>query len=152
MRRLLLSLAMMLLSAAALAVGVDREQFEDPAMEARARDLMAQIRCVVCQSQSIEDSNARLAEEMRGLVREKLAAGESEADIKRYLVSRYGDSILLKPRMTPRTFLLWAAPFLFLAVGVFALIRLRRPAAGPSLSAEEEARADKLLREAERKS
>src|SRR3546814_5271106 len=87
---------------------------DDPVLEQRARDLSAEIRCVVCQNESIDSSNAELAHELRVLVRERLVAGDSDQEVPDYLVARYGDFVLLRPRMKPSTYLLWYGPFLIL--------------------------------------
>jgi cytochrome c-type biogenesis protein CcmH len=106
-------LLLMTLSAAA-AVG---DNFADPAMEARARDLQRQLRCLVCQGESIDESNADFAADMRHLVRTQMAEGKSDAQIQDYLVARYGDFILMKPPVQPNTWLLWLAPFAVLGAG-----------------------------------
>ncbi|MBV9548249.1 MAG: cytochrome c-type biogenesis protein CcmH [Alphaproteobacteria bacterium] len=111
MKRLLLAL-LLLTSAAAAAVP---ETFSDPALEARARHLQRELRCLVCQGQSIDESNAELAGDLRRTVREQIAAGRSDDEIKDYLRSRYGDFILMQPPVEPVTWLLWLAPFLVLA-------------------------------------
>lgn len=129
----------------AVAVTPD-EMLDDPALELRARAVSKGLRCVVCQNQSIDDSNAPLAHDMRVLVRERLLAGDSDAAVKAYLVNRYGDFVLLRPRLRPDTIFLWFGPLLMLgaAAGGFALY-LRRPKSipqppGEALSAEEEER------------
>ncbi len=109
-------------SAAALAVEPD-EVLSDPALEARARALSAELRCVVCQNQSIDDSNAPLARDLRLLLRERLVAGDSDSEVKQYLVQRYGTFVLLKPPLDERTMLLWLAPLLILGAAVLLLLR-----------------------------
>jgi cytochrome c-type biogenesis protein CcmH len=127
------------------------EIMSDPARESRARDLSRELRCMVCQNQSIDDSEAPLARDLRLLVRERIAAGDSEAQVLDFLVARYGEFVLLKPRLEPRTLLLWLLPPLALAGGGFVLWmqsrRRSRSAAGDlySLTAEEEARLDRLM-------
>ncbi|MBB4954464.1 cytochrome c-type biogenesis protein CcmH [Agrobacterium vitis] len=132
----------------AFAVNPD-EVLKDPALEARARHLSSQLRCMVCQNQSIDDSNAELAHDLRMLVRERIVKGDSDDDVIRYLVSRYGEFVLLKPRLTRETILLWAAPGLFLLIGggvAFAYSRRRRSRQDAHvLSAEEEARLKQIL-------
>ena len=134
----------LLVAPPALAVNPD-ETLSDPALEARARDLSAEIRCLVCQNQSIDESDAELAREMRLLIRERLAAGESESAIKEYLVSRYGDFVLFRPPVIPATYLLWFGPFLLMLVGALAAFaylraqRRHRPGHGGSALSEEEA-------------
>jgi cytochrome c-type biogenesis protein CcmH len=118
------------------------EVMKDPALEAHARALSAELRCLVCQNQSIDDSDAPLARDIRVLIRERIGKGESNDAVRAYLVSRYGDFILLKPPFKPETLLLWLSPLLVLGLGVAAAIyaRGRAPGATPALSAEEEAR------------
>src|SRR6478672_4180985 len=130
------------------------EIMADPAKELRARDLSRELRCMVCQNQSIDDSEAPLARDLRLLVRERIAAGDSDAQVIDFLVARYGEFVLLKPRLEPRTLLLWLLPPLALAGGGLALwIQGRRrarasAAADPSLyelTADEEARLERLI-------
>jgi cytochrome c-type biogenesis protein CcmH len=103
------------------------EMLQDPALEARARTLSQELRCMVCQNQSIDDSEAPLAHDLRVLVRERLQAGDSNRQVLDYLVARYGEFVLLKPRVEMRTLLLWGLPPLALVVGAAALIlALRR--------------------------
>jgi cytochrome c-type biogenesis protein CcmH len=97
------------------------EIMSDPAKETRARDLSRELRCMVCQNQSIDDSEAPLARDLRLLVRERIAAGDSDAQVIDFLVARYGEFVLLKPRLKPHTLLLWLLPPLALAGGGFAL-------------------------------
>lgn len=134
----------------AFAVNPD-EVLKDPALEARARHLSSQLRCMVCQNQSIDDSNAELAHDLRVLVRERIVKGDSDEDVLRYLVSRYGEFVLLKPRLTKETVLLWTAPGLLLLVGggvAFAYSRRRASQnAVAKLSPEEEARLKRILGE-----
>jgi len=118
------------LAGSALAVEPD-EVLADPALESRARALSAELRCMVCQNQSIDDSNAPLARDLRILVRERIAAGDSDGEVVDFLVARYGEFILLKPRFSGRTALLWiAAPATLIVGGLVAvfLFRRRRPA------------------------
>ena len=137
-------------SGAALAVQPD-EVLADKALEARARALSTELRCLVCQNQSIDDSNAPLARDLRLIVREKLVAGESEDAILAFLVARYGEFVLLKPRFTMATALLWMGPFLVLlagGIGIVLLARRRRGAENSTpLSADEQARLDLLTRQ-----
>ena len=139
--RLGLSAALALGSAAALAVQPD-EVMKDPALEARARTLSEELRCLVCQNQSIDDSDAPLARDIRILIRQRVASGESNDAVRAYLVSRYGDFILLKPPFKPETMLLWLSPALVLGGGLAAALfaRRRAPRATPALSGEEEER------------
>lgn len=133
---------------AAYAVKPD-EMLADPVLEARARALSEGLRCMVCQNQSIDESDADLARDLRILVRERLKAGDSDAEVIDYLVSRYGEFVLLKPRFEWRTALLWGTPvLLLLAGGVFMLraSRSKRSAEPSKLSADERAALDAILR------
>jgi cytochrome c-type biogenesis protein CcmH len=143
-------------TAFALAVGMapagavlPDEMLEDPALEERARALSTQLRCLVCQNQSIDDSNAALARELRILLRERLVAGDTDQEILDYLVSRYGQFVLLKPEFNALTAFLWAAPALLLVGGGFLAVRtIRRrsaPAGGAELTPEEERRLKQIL-------
>src|SRR5262245_25126692 len=102
------------------------EMLKDPALEARARTLSQELRCVVCQNQSIDDSNASLAHDLRVLVRERLVAGDSDAQVLAYVEARYGAFVLLRPRLTPQTVLLWTTPLILLAAAAAYLWRARR--------------------------
>jgi len=136
----------LLVATPALAVQPD-ERLADPALEARARALSAELRCMVCQNQSIDDSDAELAHDLRVLVRSRIAAGDTDSQVIDYVVSRYGEFVLLKPRFSLRNALLWSAPVLILAGGGAAALlamRRRRSAALP-LSDDEEARLSALL-------
>ena len=130
------------------------EVLPDPALEARARALSQQLRCMVCQNQSIDDSDAPLARDLRILVRERLTAGDSDAKVIDYLAERYGEFVLLKPRFGAATALLWLAPAIALTAGAWGLLvflRRRRSATGsaadtePQLTAAEHARVTELL-------
>ena len=99
------------------------EKLADPALEARARAIAAELRCLVCQNQSIDDSDAPLAKDLRLLLRERLRAGASDAEARAYIVARYGDFVLLRPPLKPQTLLLWGAPLLALCAGGFAIWR-----------------------------
>jgi cytochrome c-type biogenesis protein CcmH len=150
MRALLLVLSL-LLAVPAFAVEPS-EMLDDPALEQRARDLSAVIRCVVCQNESIDSSNAEIAHELRVLVRERLVAGDSDQEVLDYLVARYGDFVLLRPPMKPSTYLLWFGPFAILLIGVVAVfVYFRRQRAASALPAvltpEEETRLARLLAE-----
>jgi cytochrome c-type biogenesis protein CcmH len=149
MRRLLAAACVAAaLMSAAHAVQPD-EVMADPAKEARARELSRELRCMVCQNQSIDDSEAPLARDLRLLVRERIAGGDSDAQVIDFLVARYGEFVLLKPRLERQTLLLWAVPPLVLIVGGLALwmqARRRGTQAGaqPPLTAEEKARLARL--------
>lgn len=137
---------LMLLSPVALALSPD-EILPDPALEQRARDISAGLRCLVCQNQSIDDSDADLARDLRVLVRERLVAGDSNAEVEQFVVDRYGEYVLLNPRFGAHTILLWAAAPLLLLAGLVALFMARRRAAVPvaqDLSIEEQAALDEL--------
>ena len=108
------------------------EILPDPALETRARNLSRELRCMVCQNQSIDDSDAPLARDLRLLVRERLKAGDSDTQIVDFLVARYGDFVLLKPRFTSHTALLWLLPFLVLIAGAAALLHGAAPASAES--------------------
>lgn len=110
-------LALFLLTATPGIAVLPDEVLDDPVLEARARVISKDIRCMVCQNQSIDDSNADLARDLRIIVRERLVAGDSDAEVKNYLVARYGDYVLLTPPMTWGTALLWGGPFVLLAFG-----------------------------------
>ena len=142
-----------MMGSAAYAVQPD-EIMADPAKEARARDLSRELRCMVCQNQSIDDSEAPLARDLRLLVRERIAAGDSDAQVIDFLVARYGEFVLLKPRFEPAYLLLWLLPPLALAGGGLALwMHSRRRAKSRhaedaslfKLTAEEEARLERLI-------
>lgn len=142
-----------LLAAPAVAVEPN-EILPDPALEARARAISQDLRCMVCQNQSIDESNAGLARDLRVLVRERLVAGDSNPQVVDYVSKRYGDYVLLRPPFKASTYLLWLAPLIVLAlgaVGVALFYRGRRRASPgaldtPPLSAEESRRLDRLLR------
>jgi len=149
--RLVLLVVFAALAAPSFAVQPD-ELMKDPALEARARALSAELRCMVCQNQSIDDSDAPLARDIRILIRQRIAEGESNDAVRSYLVSRYGDFILLKPPLKLETLLLWLSAPLTLCAGLAAvfLARRRTPAATQDLSAEEEAQLAALTGEERR--
>jgi cytochrome c-type biogenesis protein CcmH len=130
------------LAAAALAVALAQpalavqpdEILKDPALEQRARALSAQMRCLVCQNQSIDDSDAPLAKDLRVVIRERLTAGDSDDQVKAFLVDRYGQYVLLKPPFGPATWALWLTPFLLAGLG--AAYAVTRPRRAPDQSAE----------------
>ena len=124
-RTVTLTCLLLLAPLAARAVQPD-EIMTDPRLEARARALSAQLRCLVCQNESIDESHADLARDLRVLVRERLQAGDSDDQIRAFLVRRYGDFILLKPPFNPETWLLWGAPFLILLTGGCIILVARR--------------------------
>ncbi len=124
------------------------EALSDPALEQRARDLSAELRCMVCQNQSIDDSNAELARDLRVLVRERLLAGDTDEEVIDFVVARYGEFVLLRPRLNLRNALLWGSPVLLvLAGGTFILLaaRNRRRDRGAELTPEEDRRLREVL-------
>ena len=140
-------LVLALLASPALAVQPD-EVLKDPMLESRARALSQELRCMVCQNQSIDDSDAPLAKDLRVLVRERLSAGDSDNQVIDFLVARYGEFVLLKPRLSAHTLLLWLAPFAVLLIAAFAFIAARRRTAAATpdrLTPDEEARINALL-------
>jgi cytochrome c-type biogenesis protein CcmH len=146
MRSILAALAMLVLAAPVFAVNPD-EVLSDPGLEARARSISAGLRCLVCQNESIDDSNADLAREIRVIVRERLVAGDSDDEVFRYLVERYGEYVLLRPVLAAHTVLLWGAAPLVLIVGGILLIasaRRKRVTTVEPLDAEEQRMLDEL--------
>lgn len=150
MKRLALVLLAWLLAAPALAV-LPQERLADPVLEARARAISLQLRCQVCLNQSIDDSNASLAADLRKLVRERLVAGDSDAAVLAFMVQRYGDYVLLDPPVQRNTWVLWFGPAALVAVSAFGLVlfyRRRRAAlAEPParLGRQEEAQLARIL-------
>jgi cytochrome c-type biogenesis protein CcmH len=150
----LLAILLMLAAAPVTAQQIE-DRLTDPAQEARARELSRELRCLVCQNQSIEDSNAPLARDLRRIVRERVVAGDSDKAVLDYLVQRYGEWVLLKPRLNAQTLLLWFGPALLLLLGggvVFALYRRQAgiPVSTPAaLDAQEQRRLASLLRDDE---
>jgi cytochrome c-type biogenesis protein CcmH len=153
LRVLLLSLLVLLPSAQAFAVNPD-EILDDPVLESRARDISKGLRCLVCQNQSIDDSDASLAKDLRVLVRERLTAGDSNDDVVSYVVSRYGDFVLLKPPFKMATLVLWIGPALLILIGLFSMMMFyRRDRSQTAVSAktpkplnkDEKRRLEKLL-------
>lgn len=137
--------AALLFATAAVAVEPS-ERLADPALEARAREVSKALRCVVCQNETIDESHAEIAKDMRLLVRERIKAGESNDQVISYMVSRYGDFVLLMPRFQSTTVLLWLAPLLLLGTGaLFVMRRLKRAGpAAPGLSEDERKELAKL--------
>lgn len=150
MKRLVLAFAFALVAVPAARALDAAEMFDDPAMEARAREIGRELRCLVCQNESIFDSNAGLARDLRVLVRERIVAGDSDAEVIAFVHDRYGDYVLLKPPVTGQTVLLWAAPaiFLLLGAGMVALYHRGRRKAPTAvvLSDEERREAQQLLK------
>jgi cytochrome c-type biogenesis protein CcmH len=145
-------LGMVLCLAATAVMAVDpREMLDDPVLEARAREVSKGLRCLVCQNQSIDDSDAGLARDLRLLVRQRLTAGDSNQQVIDYVVSRYGDFVLLKPPFKGATYILWFGPPVIVGLGILAVFlffrrRQRTPSSQPPpLSAEEKRRLRALL-------
>jgi cytochrome c-type biogenesis protein CcmH len=146
---LLLGLLLLALAAPALAVQPD-EMLADPALEARARAISQTLRCLVCRNESIDDSNADLARDLRLLVRERLAAGDADAEVKQFLVDRYGEFVLLRPVFSGENAALWLAGPLAFILGLAVMVvylRRHRPIAPRSLTPEEEAALERALRD-----
>ena len=142
-------LAALLLCAPSQGLAIDAdEMFQNPAQEARALAIGKQLRCLVCQNQSIFDSNADLARDLRSVVRERIAAGDTDDEAMAYIVARYGDYVLLRPPVKPATYVLWLAPLLLLAAAAFAARRYslaRRRGPPQALSGEDRERARRVL-------
>jgi cytochrome c-type biogenesis protein CcmH len=136
-----------LVFAAALSLAVGAFAADESALDARVRALASELRCLVCQNQTLADSNAELAVDLRQQIREQLGRGASEREVVDYLVARYGDFVLYRPPFKPATLLLWLGPFLLLAAGVALLVRRARRGAAeePELSEDERRRAARLL-------
>ncbi|MEM8540491.1 MAG: cytochrome c-type biogenesis protein [Pseudomonadota bacterium] len=149
-RYIIFALFVSLSTGAAFAVNPD-EILSDAALESRARDISANLRCLVCQNQSIDDSDAELARDLRVLVRERLVSGDTDAQVIKYVVDRYGEFVLLRPTFSIRNFILWGTPVIVLILGGFVAYSYSRQqnstSATSSLSSEEEERLSKLLDE-----
>jgi cytochrome c-type biogenesis protein CcmH len=148
MKKLFLALA--LIAGPAFAVNPD-EVLEDPALEARAREISAELRCVVCQGENIDESNAAIARDLRGIVRERLLEGDSNVQVVDFVVERYGEYVLMKPTTEGANILLWlAGPALFViaALGAGVYLRRRSVSAEPAakLTSTEQARLDELMK------
>lgn len=151
LRSLLAIAALVLVSVVARAVEPD-EILKDPAQEARAREITRELRCVVCQNQSVDDSDAPLAKDIRVLVRERIAAGESDEAVKDFIVQRYGQYVLLRPPFGIDTALIWIGPFALFAIALGTALLFMRRGRGdalqpPPLTAEEESRLDARLQD-----
>ncbi|MCA6226503.1 MAG: cytochrome c-type biogenesis protein CcmH [Phenylobacterium sp.] len=152
MRRAGLALAAALASALCLAAASDpAERLPDPAQEARARTLFKEVRCMVCQNESIEDSQAELAVDLRRLVRERVAAGDDDVAVRRWLVERYGEFVMLRPAFSIANLVLWLAPLAAVMVGGLALMARVRGAGAETewFTPEESARLAELVRTAD---
>jgi cytochrome c-type biogenesis protein CcmH/NrfF len=146
--RLVLAACLLMLAQPALAALDPSEILDDPVLEQRARGLSAHLRCMVCQNQSIDDSNAELARDLRVLVRERLVAGDTDEEVMEYVVSRYGEFVLLRPLFNLRNVLLWGAPVLLLLGGgafIVASARGRSQTRSATLSEDEARRVRELL-------
>ncbi|MGU3361137.1 cytochrome c-type biogenesis protein [Methylobacterium sp. M6A4_1b] len=147
--RLVLALGLALVSAGGARAVQPNEVLKDPALEARARDISSGLRCLVCQNQSIDDSDAPLARDLRLIVRERLTAGDDDKQVQAYVVGRYGEYVLLRPVFALHTLLLWLTPVAVVGLGLFGLWRLSRRRSGDTaagLSAEERAEIAALTR------
>lgn len=154
MRVLAFLFAVLLFAGSACAVE-PHEMLQDPALEARAREVSKALRCVVCQNETIDESNAEIARDMRLLVRARILAGDTNEQVISFLVSRYGDYILLRPRLQPSTLVLWFGPLLVLVLGGVVVARRLRPAKAQrpaTLTAEEKDTLAALTREGDRSS
>ena len=151
MKRLIGALLLLMLLAPAAHAVEPGERLADPALEARARALSEELRCMVCQNETIDESSAPLAHDLRVLLRQRIAAGDSDAQAVKFITDRYGDFVLLKPPVEPATYILWFGPIavLLLAAGGATIYLRRRKAAAPAapLSAAEERRVERLLEE-----
>ena len=125
MLRAWLVAALLVLCGTAYAIDAE-DAFDDPVLQKRYENINRELRCLVCQNQTIADSNATLAQDLRREVRDMIAAGQTDAQIREFMIERYGDFVLYRPRITPGNFLLWAAPVLLLAFGAFAVVRVVR--------------------------
>ncbi len=140
-------------SGAGSAVAVQPDEvLPNPQLESRAREISAELRCLVCQNQSIDDSDAPLARDLRLLVRERLSAGDSDGQVVQFLVDRYGEFVLLRPRLNAATYLLWIAPLLIFLTGVFLVRRMIvgntvQLSVPPDLTEEERRRLDEVLQD-----
>ena len=148
MMRAVLALLLAVTLVASAAAGEAAPAAEDPVLEKRVIELAAELRCLVCQNQSLADSNAGLAVDLRNQIRERMREGQSESQIVDFMVARYGDFVLYRPPVKGTTALLWFGPILLVAVGLvvlFVRLRRRRAAAEPELSAVDHERAARLL-------
>ena len=148
MRRLMVLLAALMLPLSSLHAEEAKPLADDPAVEARVQKLGEELRCLVCQNQNIADSHADLAMDLKKQLREQIAAGHSDREIKDFMVERYGDFVLYRPPVKPTTWLLWGGPFVLMVGGVIALIAFlrRRKPAEANLTPEEQRRADALIK------
>lgn len=155
-RTTLAAIIMAVLAGVAPAYAVTPDEIlDDPALEERARDISLGLRCLVCQNQSIDDSDAQLAKDLRVLVRERLVAGDSDEEVLDFVVSRYGEFVLLRPQFSAQNLALWATPVLVLLLGGLAALAYARKQADTKavteLSSDEEARLSMILGDADRR-
>lgn len=152
-RRVFVAIFLFLTAGLLPSVAVTPEEIlDDPALEARARDLSAELRCLVCQNQSIDDSDAALAKDLRVLVRERLVAGDSNKEVLDFVVDRYGEFVLLRPAFSAQNAILWATPVLVLLLGglfAFGYVRKRPAIANSQISEDEAVRIAKILDDGE---
>ncbi len=154
-RALLLALLFALTPVVGVAAVSPDEQLSDPKLEARAREVSKELRCMVCQNESIDDSDAELAKDLRMLVRKRILAGDTNAEVKQYLVARYGEFVLMKPPFQPATWLLWLGPgVILLGGGIGVILFLRRSSrrdenaiGNPALSDAERRRLDEIVKD-----
>ncbi len=147
--RMLLAALCLIFSTQAFAVMPD-EVLKDPNLEARARVISKELRCMVCQNQSIDDSDAQLAKDLRVIVRERLTAGDTDAAIFAFVEARYGEFVLLKPRINAHTIVLWISPVFIVLAGLVLIWRRKTPAIGAAsliLTQDEEASIESLLKD-----
>ena len=148
MIRLFLCLFLLLSSTLAVQAVEPDELLKDPVLEGRARAVSAGLRCLVCQNQSIDESDASVAKDLRILIREQISAGKTDSQVIDFVVARYGDFVLLKPRFVPANYLLWFAPFVLVGAGLLLAFRRQPvpPVQNAELTATEKAELDRLLR------
>ena len=154
-RALLLALVFALAPIVSFAAVSPDEQLSDPKLEARAREVSKELRCLVCQNESIDDSDAELAKDLRMLVRKRILAGDTNEQVKQYLVARYGEFVLMKPPFQPATWLLWLGPGAILLGGGLGVILFLRRASGrdeaaignPALSEAERRRLNEIVKD-----
>ncbi|MFZ2101235.1 MAG: cytochrome c-type biogenesis protein [Oricola sp.] len=151
MKRFLAALALVLVAATSAYAVTPDEMLDDPKLETRARDISAKLRCLVCQNQSIDDSDADLARDLRVIVRERLTAGDTDEQVLDFVVARYGEFVLLQPRVSARNLLLWGTPLIGLVLGGIAIVILyrnrTRSGQADKLTADEHERLTKILAE-----
>lgn len=150
MNKIMILIFWLMMVSGAFAVGVDEKRLSDPVKEARAQEIMKQLRCLVCQNQSIVDSDAGLAKDIRIIVRERIIAGDTDQQVLNFMTERYGDWVLLKPPFDGATIILWLSPILLLGFGFIIIMRNqrnRKMTSSAPLSYEEQKRLTQLLNE-----